>query len=216
MQPDDPYLTDSKRLAIDFKLSYTPNNYYILRNGRKLMRDSKWPTFILNYRHAVPVRQTQWSDFSFLSASIEQDSELGLLSNLNYKLSGGYFLRSNSMHFSDFMHFKSFPVIFDLIGFDNAFTLLDYYRSSTNDYWIEAHTTISSAYLLIKLLPWFSERFWKESVGLSYLKTPGINHYFQAGYSLQDILFLMDLGIYVGFEDFKYHGVGFKINFKIQ
>jgi hypothetical protein len=36
----------------------------------------------------------------------------------------------------------------------------------------------------------------------------------QAGYSLNDILFLMDLGLYVGFENFRYSGFGFRMNFK--
>ena len=118
------------------------------------------------------------------------------------------------MHFSDFNHFKSFPLLYDLIGFTNAYTLLDYYTSSSNDYWVEGHLTLTTAYLLVKYLPWFSERLWNESLSLSYLKTPSINHYTQLGYSLNEVFFLMDLGVYVAFEELKYSGVGFRLNFR--
>jgi len=212
--PENPIFTDRKRFVCEVKLSYTPNNYYVLRNGRKLMRDSKWPTFILDYKQGIPIDNRNWSHFSALAASIEQDSELGLLATIKYKFSGGYFFNSSAMHFSDYKHFKSFPLLFDLIGLENVFTALNYYEPSTNNYWFEAHASLTTPYLLIKLLPWFSERLWTESIGISYLKTPEIGHYTQVGYSMNEILFLMDIGLYVGFEDLSYRGFGVKINFR--
>ena len=214
MQADDPYLIDRNRLAFDIKLKYTPRNFYVLRSGRKHMRGSDWPSFILNYQQTIPVDNQVWSKYSFVSGTVLYDSDIGLLSNLKGRFSGGYFINKSAMHFSDFNHFKSFPLLYDLIGLTNAYTLLDYYTSSSNDYWVEAHLTLTTAYLLIKYLPWFSERLWNESLSFSYLKTPSINHYTQLGYSLNEVFFLMDLGVYVAFEELKYSGVGFKLNFR--
>ncbi|MBN2698001.1 MAG: hypothetical protein JXR52_04195, partial [Bacteroidales bacterium] len=210
-----PFLSDRKKLSWDLKLKYTPRQYYVLRSGRKHLRDSKWPTFTINYRQGIPVNETGWSDYSFISASASYESGVGLLSNLNAKVTGGYFIHHDQMHYSDFVHFKTAPLLFDFIGLENRFNLLDYYEGSTNHYWVESHMTITAPYLMLKLLPWFSERFWTESAGISYLKTPGVNHYLQAGYSINDIFFLMDAGIYIGFEDFRYRGFGFRMNFKL-
>ena len=80
-----------------------------------------------------------------------------------------------------------------------------------------------SSYLAIKFLPWFSERLWKESLHLSYLYTPDTPHYLQLGYSLNELFFLIDLGVYVGFgeggpdeepQGWGYRGVTGRLNFR--
>ena len=83
------------------------------------------------------------------------------------------------------------------------------------------NATLTSSYLLIKYLPWFSERLWKESLDLTYLYTPGTPNYLQVGYRLEEIFFMVDLGVYVGFmekpendEDWGYRGVTFRLNFR--
>jgi len=101
-----------------------------------------------------------------------------------------------------------------MADFDDALFLMDYYEASTSDYWVHANATFSSSYLLIKFLPWFSERLWTESLNLTYLYTPRVPHYIQVGYSLNEILFLADLGVYVGFQEGAYKGFGARLNFR--
>ena len=211
---DDPSLVDHQRLLGLVRLDFTPRQPYVIRTMRKAMRPSKWPTFSLEYRHAFPLENEGWSDFSMLSADIKHSLDVGLLSNLNWSLGSGYYLNSSSLHFSDYRHFKSSPLYIDMAGFDDALMLMDYYEASTSDYWFRADAKITSSYLLIKLLPWFSERLWKESLGLTYLYTPQAPHYVQMGYSLNEILFLMDLGVYVGFQEGTYKGFGARLNFR--
>ncbi len=211
---DDPSLVDQQRLLGMVRLDFTPRQPYVIRNYRKALRPSKWPTFSLEYRHAFPLENQGWSDFSLLSADIKHSLDVGLLSTLDWSLGSGYFLNSSSLHFSDFRHFKSSPLYIDMAGFDDALILMDYYEASTSDYWFHADAKITSSYLLIKLLPWFSERLWKESLGVTYLYTPQAPHYVQIGYSLNEILFLMDLGVYVGFQEGTYKGFGARLNFR--
>ena len=101
-----------------------------------------------------------------------------------------------------------------MAGFDNALMLMDYYEASTSEYWVTADVKLNASYLLIKFLPWFSERLWKESLGITYLYTPQTPHYVQLGYSLDEIFFLMDLGVYVGFQEGSYKGFGARLNFR--
>ena len=211
---DDPSLTDHQRLLGLVRLDFTPRQPYVIRSRRKAMRPSKWPTFSLEYRHAFPLENEGWSDFSMLSADIKHSLDVGLLTTLDWSLGSGYYLNSSSLHFSDFRHFKSSPLYIDMAGFDDALMLMDYYEASTSDYWFRADAKITSSYLLIKLLPWFSERLWKESLGLTYLYTPQTPHYVQMGYSLNEILFLIDLGVYVGFQEGTYKGFGARLNFR--
>lgn len=211
---DDPLLADHQRLMGIIRLDYTPRQPYVVRTYRKDLRQSKWPTFSLEYRHAFPLENGNWSDFSLMTAGITHSLETGLMSVLDWSLSSGYFLNNSALHFSDFRHFKSSPLYIDMAGFDGALMLMDYYEASTSDYWFHADAKLTSSYLLIKFLPWFSERLWKESLGLTYLYTPQTPHYVQMGYSLNELFFLIDLGVYVGFQEGKYKGFGAHLNFR--
>ncbi len=211
---DDPSLFGFQKLMGVIRLDITPNQPYRVRTYRKDLRESKWPTFSLEYRHAFPVENVGWSDFSLLTLGIKQSMEAGLLSTLDWSLESGYFLNNRSIHYSDFRHFKSSPLYIDMAGFDNALMLMDYYEASTSEYWVTADVKLNASYLLIKFLPWFSERLWKESLGITYLYTPQTPHYVQLGYSLDEIFFLMDLGVYVGFQEGSYKGFGARINFR--
>ncbi len=214
LQADDPSLGNFQKLLGLIRLDFTPKQPYRVRTYRKDLRPSKWPTFSLEYRHAFPVENEGWSDFSLLSAEIRHSTETGLLSTLDWSLASGYFLRNSSLHFSDFQHFKSSPLYIDMAGFDGALMLLDYYEASTSEYWVLADVKLNSSYLLLKYLPWFSERLWKESLGITYLYTPQAPHYIQMGYSLNELFFMMDLGIYVGFQQGSYKGLGARVNFR--
>ena len=211
---DDPVLADHQKLTGIIRLDYTPRQPYVIRTYRKDLRDSQWPTFSLEYQHAFPLESGNWSDFSLLKAGITHSLEAGLLSTLDWSLRSGYFFNNNAVHFSDFRHFKSSPLNIDMAGFDDALMLMDYYEASTSDYWFHADVKLTSSYLLIKFLPWFSERLWKESIGASYLYTPQAPHYVQMGYSLNELFFLIDLGVYVGFQEGKYKGFGAHLNFR--
>ncbi len=216
-----PEILDHKRLVAHIELEYTPKRYYFIRNYRKNYQDSKWPTFSLAYRKAFPVEQSGWSDYSMAEAKIEHTFEVGLLSRLNWSVAAGAFTDTTSIHFSDYKHFKSNPLYIDMAGLDRALMFSDYYQASTNRYWVNLHTTLTSSYLLIKYLPWFSERLWKESLDLAYLYTPGTPNYLQVGYRLEEIFFMADIGVYVGFRekiespgDWGYNGVTFRLNFR--
>jgi hypothetical protein len=211
---DDPSLSDFQKLMGTIRLDFTPRQPFEVRTYRKDLHPSVWPTFSVEYRQAFPLENAGWSDFSVISAGIQHSVETGLLSTMDWSVGTGYFLNNNALHFSDFQHFKSSPLYIDMAGFDNALMLMDYYEASTADYWFNADVKLTSSYLLVKFLPWFSERLWKESLGIAYLYTPQTPHYIQMGYSLNEIFFLVDLGVYVGFQEGKYKGFGARVNFR--
>ncbi len=217
-----PELQDHQRFVAKLEVEYTPKRYYLVRNYRKVYRDSKWPTFSLAYQKAIPLEASGWSDYSMLEGQIRQSFDVGLLSKINWSLSAGTFLDSTAIHFSDYKHFKSNPLYIDMAGLDNALMFSDYYRASTNKYWVNLHATLTSSYLLLKYLPWFSERLWQESLDLAYLYTPGTPNYLQVGYQPRGH-FLPDRPGGIRWVpgknleapgDWGYQGVTFRLNFK--
>jgi len=210
----DPALSifdDSKLLAGQVRLEYTYQYYYRLKRGRKQYFKSEYPTLYAVYRRAMPPASAGWADYSVVYGGLRHEKEVGLLSTLDYNVEAGKFLNTDEMHFSDYRHFKASPLLFDVMGFQETYLLLDHYEASTNDYYIQAHARLTSSYLLLKMLPWFSERLWTESLGVSYLRTPGVPHYLQAGYSMNEIGFLFDIGVYTAFVNWQYRGTALRI-----
>ena len=214
LPPEAAELGDHRRFEADVRLEYTPRQYYVIQNFRKNLRGSPWPTFRVELQSTLPLAGSGRSDFSLVEGGIDQTLEVGLLSDLDWSVSAGHFFRRRSIHFSDYKQFKAYPLYIDMAGLDDALFLLDYYEAATAEYWIDARATLTSSYLLLKFLPWLSERLWKESIGMAYLYTPGINHYLQAGYSLNEIFFLADLGVYVAVQDWSFKGAGVRLNFR--
>jgi hypothetical protein len=169
------------------------------------------------------VEQTGWSQFSTLEAGIRHSFDAGLLSEVEWSLETGFFLDTSAVHFSDYRHFKTNPLYVDMADLDRALMFAGYYETSTKRYWINLHASLTSSYLLFKYLPWFSERLWKESLHFSYLHTKDTPNYLQFGYSMNELFFLVDIGVYVGFGErgpaeqprgWGYKGVTGRLNFR--
>ena len=58
-------------------------------------------------------------------------------------------------------------------------------------------------YLLLKLLPGLSKTLIRENLILSYLGTKNRGHYTEIGYSLSEIFFIGEVGVFAGFDNLK-------------
>jgi hypothetical protein len=83
-----------------------------------------------------------------------------------------------------------------------------FYSLSTPEFYVEAHLKYTTPYLLLKLLPVMSNTLMRENISLSYLGTRFQPNYTEIGYSISEILFIGELGIYAGFDNTKYKSVG--------
>lgn len=215
--PDNPCLeeyplNDQTSFVFGAGLSYTPRNYYRIRNGVKRMAGSDYPTFRLEYRRGLPGFFESGADFGFLEAGASKYHDLGMFSDLTWSVAGGAFLTCKNIHLADFKHFntKEIPVLLDRPS--HAFMLLEYYRYSTTEWFMEAHIKYNTPFLIIKLLPFFSERLWQETLYGSYLCLPHFKNYIELGYGLSDVYLLADVGVFVGFENWRYGRWGLQVS----
>jgi len=180
------------------------------------MSQSRYPTFSLLYAKGLPGIFESVSDNDYLEFGIEQTLKAGLLSELNWNVKAGGFVNNNVLYFSDFKHFNTqdIPVLFN--KFQNTFQLLPYYEYSTPDKFVEAHLSFKTPYLVLKYIPFLSNTLWNENLYLNYLHTSLYGYYIEAGYSLSDIFFLLDAGVFSGFENGKYTRTGIKLVFRFH
>lgn len=215
--PENHHLTkypleDQKSFVVGFRFAYTPKQYYRIRNGVKRTAGSDFPTFRLEYRKGLFEFFESQADFDFLEAGASQSYDLGMFSDLSWSISAGTFLSRKNIHFADFKHFNTTEIPVLLGRPRHAFMLLEYYKYSTAEWFTEAHIKYNTPFLIIKLLPFFSERLWKETLFGSYLYLPDFKNYVELGYGLTDVYFVADAGVFVGFEDGKYGRWGLKLS----
>ncbi len=200
-----------------FKIStgivYTPKYYYRINKGKKRYLKSKWPTFGLFYAYAIPFDNT-FSQYHFVNFSVKQNIDFYGVSSIQYKVNAGIYLDTKNIHFSNFKHFKTVEQPFSVENIKTSYLLLNNYEYSTAKKFAEGHFQYTTQFLILKRLPWVSNQFWTENLFFNCLFVDGHNPYYEVGYSLGQIFFAGEIGVFAGFKGSEFHGVGVKAVFE--
>ena len=197
-------------------LNYTPRHYYRIVNNQKRYMKSDFPTFSATWQKGVNGVFNSNSNFDHIALGIRQEVEDGFMQKFNYAVSGGVFVNRKSLFFPDFKHFKTveIPVTMSSLS-QQSFNLLEYYRYSASDKYLEAHLYYETPFLLLKFLPFFGDRMlWREGAQLNYLHTDEIKNYTELGYTIGGLLW--QAGVFAGFENLKYRSFGVKLSLSVN
>jgi hypothetical protein len=135
---------------------------------------------------------------------------------LKWRAGTGGFADNRNLSYFDFFHFNPQPIRLLIDNYDDAFMLPAFYSLSTPEFYGEAHLKYTTPYLLLKFLPGLSKTLIRENIIFSYLGSRYHSNYTEIGYSLSEIFFLGEAGIFVGFDDLKYRSFGVKIVLRIN
>ena len=116
------------------------------------------------------------------------------------------------MHFSQFKHFNTSEILIPFSHFSHTFQMLNDYEFSTNNSYLNIATEFRSEYLFMRYLSFLNKRTWSESIHFNYLTTPDLKNYWEAGYSLNSLFFVGNVGIFTGFRGNKFESVSVKIS----
>ena len=209
-------LLNQRHLDFMTRISYTPLQKYKIKNGIKTPVSSDWPTFDLTWQHGInnfsEIKQglRRYDMFSF---EVSRNSTVGAFSNFRWRIRAAGFLDNRNLTFYDFFHLNSQPFPLLINNYEDAFMIPSFYSLSTPEFYVEAHIKYTTPYLLLKLLPLMSNTLMRENISLSYLGTRFQPNYTEIGYSISEIMFVGELGVYAGFDDTKYRSVGLKAIF---
>jgi hypothetical protein len=207
-------IKDQINSIIGLKLEYTPEYYYRIRNGVKIMSHSNYPTFYLKYEKGLTNILSSTSDYDFIGAGMLFGKELSSTSSIAYELHTGWFPNNTQIHFSDFVHAPTQQSPILLKEYRHAFFLPGYYELSTSDKFIRAHLSYKAPYIALKYLPFLSNTLWREMVWSSYYTSPQNRNYLEIGYTLLEVLLSANVGVFAGFDDGKFNGFGINIAFR--
>jgi hypothetical protein len=206
-----PFVASQNEWSTLVKLRYTPKFKYRIDKGQKIMVYSNWPTFEGGWHQAYSALGSN-TRFSHLWLTVTQKQNIDPLSFINYTFSAGKFLNADAMHFSSFKAFANVSPDIDFKPLSQRFALLHNYHYNTNQQYAELHFNYSSALLVMKRLPFFSNRWWNENLYFHGLSTPQLPNHLEVGYGISQIFFAGEVGVVAAFEKFDYTGWAVKVS----
>ena len=188
--PYNAALTDTSfpahnALTFDFLLRIRFAQTYIDRPDRKFILESRYPKLNVSYRWGANIFG---SDINYHQLELEarHDLDLGMLGDANLLLSYGKFLETNSSYFVDFKHFEGNQVLLSKFN-GGAFQLLDYYRYSTNQSYLQGQYEHHFNGFVFNKLPLLRKLRTQVVTTINYLHTPQLDHYLEFGVGIEHI-----------------------------
>lgn len=213
---EEEHLEKSRAATISVSLKWTPRQRYYYRNGFKYNLQSDWPTFTFTYKKAVSGIIESDAHFDFVEFGIGQKFGLNITGSLEYMVNAGKFFDTQSLHFSDFRHFRSDYKTLMVEQNLEGFRLLPYYRGATSNYFVQGALAADFERLLIKRLPIVNQTIMSERLYLQFLHTDKLRYYTELGYSLNNILAVFNVEAVAAFEAGKFSRAGIKLLINVK
>ncbi len=196
-----------------FGITYTPRQYYWMDGRKKIYLYSKFPTINIEYARSIDGVMKSNSSYERIEARINQKIPLGLLRNINYYVSGGFFTRQKSVYFADFNYFtpKHFPDSWDEEIGGRFYSLKrEWYNAATS--YAQAHIMYESPFLVARLLN--SGRYlMNERLYFSHLWTSALKSYSEIGYGFGNHIF--NIAFFCGFDHLKATKISMRFAFEL-
>ncbi|NQU52871.1 MAG: carboxypeptidase-like regulatory domain-containing protein [Bacteroidetes bacterium] len=208
----------SPELLQQKSFSYTVGLNYRERQRKPWLEESPFLfmndfyEFNLYFKQGIKDAFSSGSDFSHIDFRFQQQANISPSAGFDWKVNAGYFFNSNHMHFSQFKHFNTSEIVVPFKSFAHTFQLLNDYEFSTNSSYLNVGGEFRSEYLLLRYLSFVNRKTWSESIHLNYLTTPDLTNYWEAGYSLNSLFFVGNIGVFTGFKGSKFESVALKFS----
>ncbi len=217
----NPYflMRDQRHFEFGAVVVYTPRQKYSIWNGGKVNRGSDWPTFGLTWEHGINEfadLTSGYKHYDMIRLDISRSHSIGAFTEFNWRIRTGGFINNRYVPYYDFFHFNAQPIYVLIDNYRDAFKLPAYYSLSTPEFYGELHMKYTTPYLVLKYLPGLSKTLMRENLSISYLGSRYQKNYTEIGYSITELFFLGEVGVYVGFDDLKFRSVGAKLVLKIN
>ena len=196
------------------KINWQPGAKYIELPDRIINIGSKYPSLAVSLTQGVQgflnsdVNYTKWQ------AVVSDDINLKLAGKLSYKFLAGGFMNDKQVYLPDLYHFNG-NTSFAASEYLNSFQLLSYYKLSNSDkFYTSAHVEYHLNGLLTNKIPVIKKLNWFLVLGGNALYTSNSKHYYEAFFSVENILRVIRLDFIQSFSpDQQLRTTGLRISF---
>jgi len=198
-------------VTADILLRYRPGEAYRMYNGKKVPIMSRSPEFLLMYKKGIEGLADSKVDFDQVELGVNHSFPAGLGSTLSFELRAGAFPNNSKTYFMDYKHFDANRTFLGSLKPAGAFRLLDYYNYSTDNSYFSGNVYYQLRKLLFTRIPEVRLAGLKESLFVNYLKTKYSPHYYELGYSLDNVFRIFRIELAASFEDGHHRDNGIRV-----
>ncbi|MCH7402794.1 DUF5686 and carboxypeptidase regulatory-like domain-containing protein [Belliella kenyensis] len=203
---------NNKSLIWKSSISWRPGVKYQIRNGRKIPLLDSAPLVNFSYTKGIKhQRSIDHADFDLLEGGIEHFFNFGVSGKLDFNLKAGTFINNNKVYFQDFVHFGGNRTIFANMGVASNYRFLDYYQYSTSSEYVSGIVHYQFRKFLLTQLPMLRFTGLRENLFFNYLKTANSPHYWEVGYSLDNLFRVFRIEMGAGFENNNFNRGGVRL-----
>ena len=216
LDADSPALAEQKSFAWSTGIDYYKRIYKPWLQESPFLFFSDFYQIQLTFKQGLSGIFSSVSDYSLIDFSFHQQANLSPVAAIDWSINAGYFLHAGQMHFSEYKHFQSAEIPVAFSPFTGSLQLLNDYEFSTNDKYLQLTGEYRAEYILLRYLSFINKQTWSESLHLNYLTTPALKNYLEAGYSLNNLFFIGNIGVFTGFKNGKFESIAGKITISIN
>ncbi len=209
-------LSEQKGFSYSVALNYRKRFYKPWLQESPLLFMSDFVQWELLYKQGLKNVFSSVSDFSRIDFSFHQQANLSPVAAIDWSLNAGYFIKADQLHFSEYKHFQSSEIPVAFSPFTGALQLLNDYEFSTSDKYLQLTGELRLEYILLRYLSIINKQTWSESLHVNYLTTPVLKNYLETGYSLNNLFFIGNIGVFTGLKNGKFESVAVKISISID
>ncbi|MFV0593009.1 MAG: DUF5686 and carboxypeptidase regulatory-like domain-containing protein [Draconibacterium sp.] len=215
LEVDSPFLAAQKSFSYSATATYRKRIHKPWAQQSPFLFLSDFYRVDLNFYQGVKDVFSSVSDFSRIDLKFQHQANVSISTGIDWSVNAGYFFNTDQMHFSQFKHFNTSDIMVSMKSFTGVMQLINDYEFSTNDRYLNGTFELRSEYILLRYLSFINRKAWSESLHFNYLTTPALNNYWELGYSLNNLFFVGNLGVFTGFEGGEFKSVGFKFSLSL-
>ena len=191
---ETPLFPENQSFKLILRTTYDfSNKYETYPFGRRYI-PSDYPTIGLTFTKGFKNILGSDVDYDLLEADISKENiNMGLYGRTSFFIGAGKFLNANSLYYPDYKQFAGNEVSLYKSGL-NSFLLLDYYRFSTPDQYLEGHLEHNFSGFITNKIPLLRKLKLQEIVDINYLSTPQLKNYTELGVGIQYLAFRLMYG----------------------
>ncbi len=209
---DSPALQEQKSFSYSLGLNYRKRQRKPWLEDSPFLFIDDFYSFGLSFKQGVSGIFNSDADYSLIDFNVQQQANLSPSLGIDWHLNTGYFINNEQMHFSQYKHFGTAEIPVAMTAFTNTFQLINDYEFSTNKSYLNFGSDIRSEYILLRYISFLNKRTWSESLHFNYLTTPALENYWEAGYSLNSLFFVGNIGVFAGFKGTDFESISVKIS----
>lgn len=167
-----------RALDLNLQLTFRFRQKYYTRPNEKIILGSKYPVLGLQVRKGVPGFFGSKTDYDFLKLSVRDNIDLKLLGKFSYYVGAGKYISKKNLPFMDYYHFVGNRTLWSTFP-QQSYQLLDYYRYSAGDWYVEAHAEHHFGGFILNKIPLLRRLHLTEVAGVNWLMTPDVPSYYE-------------------------------------